>query len=143
MSRRTKARELAVQMLYQLDLNPEVPLNDIREMIREQLLDEELSAFAWRLVMGTMEFRDTIDERIVSVAENWSLNRMAPTDRNVLRLGVFELTNTDTPAKVVIDEAIELAKKFGSTQSSQFVNGILDRLLPRETDEQPESSETA
>ena len=130
-------------MLYQLDLNPEVPLNDVREMIREQLLDEELSAFAWRLVMGTMEFRDAIDERIVSVAENWSLSRMAPTDRNVLRLGVFELTNTDTPAKVAIDEAIELAKKFGSTQSSQFVNGILDRLLPRETDEQPESTETA
>jgi N utilization substance protein B len=78
-----------------------------------------------------MEWRGMLDERIRSVAENWTLARMAPTDRNVLRLGAFEILQTDTPYQVVIDEAVELARKFGTAQSPQFVNGILDRLIPQ------------
>lgn len=130
MARRSKAREVALQMLYQLDLNPGVDTDTVREMMREQLHDEDLERFAWRLFAGVMESRNLLDRRIETVAENWSLGRMAPTDRNALRIGAFELLHSDTPPRVAIDEAIELAKKFGSAQSSQFVNGILDRLIP-------------
>lgn len=77
-----------------------------------------------------MEHRSAIDERITTIAVNWKLSRMAITDRNCLRLGAFELLYTDTPHRVVIDEALELAKKFGNAQSGSFVNGILDKLIP-------------
>ena len=134
MARRSKARELALQMLYQKDLNPDVDAEAVRAMLAERLTDEARSGFAWQLFAGVMENRPVLDGRIVSVAENWSLSRMAPTDRNVLRLGAFELLYTDTPHRVVIDEAVELAKRFGSAQSSQFVNGILDQLIPASDD---------
>lgn len=129
-SRRHKAREVVVQMLYQKDLNPDVSVDAIREMIQEQLNNEELVRFAWSLFAGVMEARPALDQRIEGAAANWTLNRMAPTDRNVLRLGAFELLYTDTPHRVVIDEALELAKTYGGAQSSAFVNGILDRLIP-------------
>jgi N utilization substance protein B len=132
MARRSKAREVAVQMLYQVDLNPSVEIQTVRHMVDEALDDEELREFAWRLFVGVMEVRPLLDERIQSVAENWSLKRMAPTDRNVLRLGAFELISTNTPHRVVLDEAIELARVFGSAQSAQFVNGVLDKLVPPE-----------
>lgn len=132
MARRSKAREVAVQMLYQVDLNPSVELKTVRNMVDEALDDVELQEFAWRLFVGVMEVRPMLDERIQSVAENWSLKRMAPTDRNVLRLGAFELISTNTPHRVVLDEAIELARVFGSAQSAQFVNGVLDKLVPPE-----------
>ena len=74
-----------------------------------------------------MLFRSAAIEK---VAANWSLRRMAPTDRNVLRLATFELQHTETPPRVIIDEAIEMARKYGSAQSPPFVNGILDRLIP-------------
>jgi len=132
MSKRSKARQVAVQMLFQTDLNPDVSGRIIREMIAERLSDQDIQDFCWTLFAGTMEHRPHLDERIQKVAENWKLNRMAATDRAVLRLGAFELTQTATPVGVVIDEAVELAKKFGSRQSPQFVNGILDRLVPAE-----------
>ena len=132
MARRSKARELALQMLYLKDVNPDVEAQIVREMIDERLSDEPLREFAWQLFAGVMECRTMIDAHIESVAENWVLTRMAPTDRNVLRLGGFELLCTEAPHRVAIDEAIELAKKFGTAQSSQFVNGILDRLIPEE-----------
>ena len=130
MARRSKSRELALQMLFQVDLNADVGGQTVRAQIAERLDEQDLRDFAWRLFAGTMEWRGMIDERIQSVAENWTLARMAPTDRNVLRLGAFELLQTDTPYQVVIDEAVELARKFGTAQSPQFVNGILDRLVP-------------
>jgi N utilization substance protein B len=130
MARRSKSRELALQMLFQVDLNPDVGGQTVRLQIAERLEDAELRDLAWRLFAGTMEWRGMLDERIQSVAENWTLARMAPTDRNVLRLGAFELLQTDTPYQVVLDEAIDLARKFGTAQSPQFVNGILDRLIP-------------
>lgn len=117
-------------MLYQQDLNPDVPADTVRELIVDRLRDESLARFAWRLFAGVMESRGALDAKIEAIASNWSLKRMAPTDRNVLRLGAFELLYTDTPPRVVIDEALELAKRYGAAQSSQFVNGILDRLIP-------------
>ena len=130
MSRRSRARETALQMLYQQDVNPDVPAETVRELIQDRLKDEQLSRFAWRLFAGVMECRPALDAKIEATASNWSLKRMAPTDRNVLRLGAFELLYTDTPPRVAVDEALELAKRYGTAQSSQFVNGILDRLMP-------------
>ena len=121
---------MVLQVLYQMDVNPDVPADVVREQMQERLVDEDLCRFAWQLYVGTMEYRPAIDAKIESFASNWSLNRMAPCDRNVLRLGAYELLYTDTPPRVVIDEALELAKRYGSAQSSQFVNGILDRLMP-------------
>lgn len=132
MARRSKAREVALQMLYQIDVNPDVDPRDVRRMIEQQIEERPLREFAWQLFSGVMECRGQLDERIESAAENWTLDRMAPTDRNALRLGAFELMFTDTSHRIVIDEAIELAKRFGSAQSSQFVNGILDRLVPQQ-----------
>jgi transcription antitermination protein NusB len=128
-------------MLYQVDVNPDTKADSVRRQVREQLPDSELSDFCWKLFAGVMEARGLLDEKIESVAENWTLKRMAPTDRNVLRLGGFELLLTDTPHKVVIDEAIELARKFGTSQSAQFVNGILDKLVPDEKRDQPVSTD--
>jgi len=132
MARRSKAREMALQMLYQKDLNSDIEPDIVRKMIIDQLTDEDLSRFAWSLFAGVTEIQADLDDRIQSISQNWKLARMAPTDRNVLRLGAFELLQTDTPAKVVIDEAVELAKLFGNKNSSQFVNGILDKLIPEE-----------
>jgi N utilization substance protein B len=129
-ARRTRAREMALQMLYQQDLNPDVPVDTVRALIDDRLRDEGLARFAWGLFAGVMESRPALDAKIEAAATNWALNRMAPTDRNVLRLGAFELLYTDTPPKVAIDEALELAKRYGTAQSSQFVNGILDKLIP-------------
>jgi N utilization substance protein B len=132
MTRRSKAREVVLQMLYQIDVNPDVAATAVREMIREQLPEEDLRSFAWSLFAGVRENRGVLDAKIGSAAENWTLARMAPTDRNALRLGAYELLFTDTPHRVAIDETIELARRFGTAQSPQFVNGILDRLIPPE-----------
>lgn len=117
-------------MLYQRDFNSDVLPDTVREMIQEELRDEDLARFAWSLFAGVMESRAVLDQKIQDAAANWTLNRMAPTDRNALRLGAFELLYTDTPPRVVIDEAVELAKRFGGAQSSSFVNGVLDKLIP-------------
>ena len=90
---------------------------------------DDLIAFARELVAGVRQHREEVDARLEETAANWSLKRMAATDRNVLRLGAYELFHSDTPARVAIDEAVELAKRFGSAQSSQFVNGILDKVM--------------
>lgn len=131
-TRRHKAREVALQMLFQKDLNTDVSPDLIREQIQEALEDERLSRFAWSLFAGVTESLKVIDAKIEAVASNWSVERMPTTDRNAIRLGAFELLYTDTPPRVAIDEALELAKSFGSANSSAFVNGVLDRLIPKE-----------
>jgi N utilization substance protein B len=144
MSRRSKAREIVLQMLFQLDLNPDVELTTVRRMIEERLEDADLTAFAWGLFAGVLEFRSLLDEKIQTIAPHWKLSRMAATDRNTLRLGAFELIQTDTPIRVVINEALDLARKYGSDQSAQFVNGVLDKLIPAEKRTKPEGEgETA
>lgn len=117
-------------MLYMVDLNPDVGGHAVREIMAEELPQENLRDFAWSLFSGTLEYRQRLDVAIEAVAQNWTLKRMAPTDRNALRLGAYELLYTDTPHRVVIDETIEVARKFGSAQSGQFVNGLMDRLVP-------------
>jgi N utilization substance protein B len=129
MARRTRAREVALQVLYQDDLNPRRNPADDDKFIHGRLQGEELVVFATSLVAGVRRNRGELDALLSKTADHWSLERMAATDRNVLRLGAFEILYFETPGRVAINEAVELAKRFGSRQSAQFVNGILDRLL--------------
>ena len=132
MPRRSRAREVVLQVLYQDDLNPDHSMRDSEDFLRRRLqFKKDLVEFALSLLSGTRRNRPELDTLLVSRADNWSLERMAATDRNILRLAAFEILYTDTPGRVVINEAVELAKRFGSKNSAQFVNGILDGLLPK------------
>lgn len=131
MSRRSRAREVVLQILYQDDVNPDRRLVDDEDFLRRRLQDDaELIEFAKSLLSGVRRNRGELDPMITARASNWSLARMAVTDRNVLRLGAYEILFADTPPRVAINEAVDLAKRFGAKQSPQFVNGILDRFLP-------------
>ena len=132
MPRRTRAREVALQVLFQEDLNPEGALEPIDRFLAARLKDDDLREFARQLILGVKRNQGELDELLEAKAENWSLSRMAATDRNLLRLGAFEIRYTETPDRVAIDEAVELAKRFGAAQSSQFVNGILDKLMDKD-----------
>ena len=131
-SRRSRAREVALQLLFQHRRNPiPVPRAVAEAFARDRLAgDTDAVAFALTLVDGVLANRVAIDERVSATAENWRLARMMPVDRNVLRLGTYELgfAPDPTPVGVAMDEAIELARRYGSTESPAFVNGILDRI---------------
>lgn len=118
-----------MQVLYQDDLNPKHNPADDEQFLRDRLRAAELIEFGTSLVAGVRRNRQELDSVLTQTADHWSLERMAATDRNVLRLGAYEILHSDTPDRVAINEAVELAKRFGSRQSAQFVNGILDRLL--------------
>jgi N utilization substance protein B len=142
MARRSRAREVVLQILYQEDLNPDADPRLADEFLRGRLKqDEQLIEFGRYLLVGTREHRKKIDMQLERFADNWSLKRMAATDRNLLRLGAFEILYSNTPGRVAINEAVELAKRFGGKHSPQFVNGLLDRVLKsRPTDDQPPST---
>jgi len=129
MARRSRAREVAFQVLYQDDLNPRAGPAIGDALLQQRLHSADLLQFARDLVAGVRRHRPEIDTLLERTAANWSLQRMAATDRNVLRLGAYEILHADTPDRVAINEAVELARRFGSAQSAQFVNGILDRLM--------------
>ena len=127
MRKRTKSREYALQILYQVDIRQ----GDWRPILQEfwaaQRVEGEVRQFADQLVAGTAGHHEEIDRVIGAHANNWNMKRMAVVDRNILRLGVFELLHMgDVPPKVCINEALELAKRFGDTESAKFINGILD-----------------
>ncbi|HXG09381.1 MAG TPA: transcription antitermination factor NusB [Gemmataceae bacterium] len=129
MTRRSRAREVALQLLFQRDHNPNVNRADIQRFVHDRLRHPELEEFCLRLYDGVVEHLADIDRRLAAAAENWRLPRMAAIDRNVLRLGAQELLYMpDTPVGVALDEAIELARRYGSADSPRFVNGVLDRL---------------
>lgn len=131
MGSRRRAREAALQMLYQMDLTNIPPKAAIRlywSSIGEPAPDE-IREFADRLVIGCSEKREVIDEAIRSVSQNWRLERMAYVDRNIIRLAVYELLMlSDIPRNVTLNEAVELAKLFGDESSPSFINGVLDRI---------------
>src|SRR5436305_3261414 len=134
MTRRTRGREIALQVLYQADLNSGLAPAEIRRFVERRLLaDKKLCEFTLGLIAGVQAHQGRIDALISEVAENWRLDRMAAIDRNILRLGAYELLYCpDVPTKVAINESLELAKRYSTGQSSRFVNGILDRLLSAE-----------
>lgn len=131
MSRRSRAREVALQILFEDDVNPRSTVQETKQFLHSRLNSEELEEFCISLILGVRRNQQELDDLLSKTADNWSLARMAATDRNVLRLGAYEILYTDTPERVAINEAVELAKRFGSAQSAQFVNGILDKFLHR------------
>ncbi len=128
MRSRTHSRELALQYLYQLDLRGE-GTEVLEDFLEDQGARGREGEFARRLVDGVRTRGPELDRAIVEVAEHWDLSRMAAVDRNVLRLGAWELLyGDDVPPAVVINEAVDLAKKFSSEDSGAFVNGLLDKI---------------
>jgi N utilization substance protein B len=132
MGARRKARELALQMLFQHDLSgnsPDTIVSTFEDLVKSKPNTRD---FATKIFRGTIDNMPKIDDMIQQQADNWRLSRMAVVDRNIIRMSIYELLHeTDTPKLVVIDEAIEIAKKFGTQKSSQFINGILDGILKR------------
>jgi N utilization substance protein B len=129
MTKRSRAREVALQLLFQRDHNPQVDRAAIERFAHDRLREPTLEGFCLALFDGVVSHLEAIDGQLTEAAENWRLTRMAGVDRNLLRLGGYELLFApDTPAGVAIDEAIELARRFGSAESPAFVNGVLDRL---------------
>jgi len=119
-------------MLFQADLTGSSPEEVFREFWSGHEVDDDVRAFAERLVSGVLEHRAALDAVVSESAENWRIERMAVVDRNVLRMGVYEILHLpETPPVVVIDEAIEIAKRFGSLESGAFINGILDDVRAR------------
>ena len=128
---RHRAREAALQVLYSLDVGRargRTPEEAFEAVARHFELPRGARDFARRLVLSVAVSRDELDELIRAHTHRWRLERMAAVDRNILRLAAFELMKTDTPTGVVIDEAVELARRFGDDPSPAFVNGILDAL---------------
>lgn len=132
MVRRSRAREVTLQLLFQWDQNPvPVPRRAVELFARERLLnDAEMVKYCLSLLDGVIANKEKIDPLITAAAENWRLSRMMPADRNVLRLGTYELVfdPNGQPLEVVLNEAIELSRRFGSVESPKFVNGVLDKV---------------
>ena len=129
MRKRTHARELALMILYQTEITKFPVEESLQIFWEEHQTEEEVKDFATSLVKGTVEHLKRIDEVISLYADNWELSRMAAVDRNILRLASYELLYLkEMPPKVSLNEAVDLAKKFGDTESGRFVNGVLDRI---------------
>ncbi len=130
MRKRTKARESVLQMLYQADVTDD-PIGMILERYwKERKRNPEVIEFANEIIEGASERLKEIDGVISEYSENWDINRMPIIDRNILRLATYELLfMDDIPPKVTIDEAVELANRYGSMNSGKFVNGVLDKIM--------------
>jgi len=128
MSSRHRSRQRALQILFLWDARRQ-PVDDALNAYYDTLFSEEQpirDPFVSELVNGAIQHLEEVDDRISRHTEHWRLDRMPAVDRNILRLAVYEMTHEGTPAPVVIDEALELARKFSSEESVQFVNGVLD-----------------
>ncbi len=132
MGTRRRSRELALQLLYQYEMTG-ATLEKMQSQFEEwDRAPEDVRAFADDLLRGALENSDRIDEYLGEQTAHWKLERLATVDKNILRLAIYELLyNEETPPAVVIDEAIEIAKKFGAEESGRFVNGVLDGVLKR------------
>lgn len=129
MGYRRKAREFALQMLYQYDIRQDSE-HLIEEFWESKNVPDDIKEFANKIVEGVIKNLSLMDGKINQSAKNWNVDRMAVVDRNILRMAAYELLFiTDIPVKVTINEAIEIAKRYGEEDSSSFVNGILDRIL--------------
>ncbi|MEM9645597.1 MAG: transcription antitermination factor NusB [Planctomycetota bacterium] len=129
MSTRRRAREIVLQLLYEADVNGARDDVAAKKFIRSRMQGRKgLTEFAHRLLVETMVHREEIDRRLAKLSTHWTLPRMPVTDRNVLRLGAYEILFGGTPGQVAVSEAILLAKRYGDKNSPRFVNGVLDRL---------------
>ena len=129
MGKRRRSREFALQVLYQLEITKQDALRTLAQFQEHFSEGVERDAFVERLVLGVSEHRKEIDRLIERYSENWRLDRMNMIDRNILRMGAFELLYCeDIPPKVTLNEAIDLGKRYGTDESGSFINGILDRI---------------
>jgi len=132
MGRRRKAREVALQVLYQIDVS-KIEVKEAVELFWNNFeAPEEVKEFSFRLIEGTWSHREEIDGLISDCSENWSLRRMAKVDRSILRMATYEILYClDIPSRVILNEAVDLGKDYGSENSSSFLNGILDALYAK------------
>jgi transcription antitermination protein NusB len=131
-TKRRRARELTIQVLFQKEFVPDVSIKISLDYFQSQLdIPSESIQYAEFLLEGVEKHKAEIDQKIAAVSHNWKLSRMSAVDLNILRMGVFELlyNNDETPAPVIMDEAVEIAKKYGRSESHSFVNGILDEIF--------------
>jgi N utilization substance protein B len=132
MRKRSQAREFALQVLYQIDITHDgvdISLGNFWQAHEQERITEDLKSFTCELVRGVAENLKVIDAKISQYAANWQLERMAVVDRNIMRMGCFELVfRDDIPPKVAINEAVELAKKYSGPEAGKFVNAILDKI---------------
>lgn len=126
---RRQARELAFQVLFQTEFAPLVPLAQILELYESQV-EKDSVQYADELIQGVVKNKTQIDSKIQSASSHWKLDRMATIDRNILRIAVYEMRFAGSPLKenIVINEALEIAKKYGTSESAAFVNGLLDQI---------------
>ena len=137
---RHKARTLALQALYELDMVGHDPEATVDHLLEEERLTEENAAFARDLVRGVTRYRDKLDVHIHRFAPVWPVEQIAVIDRNILRLAIFEiLLDNRVPVKVAINEAVELAKEFGSDNSPRFINGVLGAVSALTKNENPDT----
>lgn len=126
---RRQSREIALQILFQTEFAPQLSVSDLAELFEESV-DRETLKYSQEIVDGVHDNQDDIDASIQAASRHWKIERMAGVDRNILRMAVFEMKFAVNPIKsnIVIDEAVEIAKKFGTTDSGSFVNGVLDQI---------------
>jgi N utilization substance protein B len=128
MGQRRQARELALKALYQVELTESSPEDAMRALFSSAAADDRIRDFARAIVRGVQRTRDQLDSALEAVLTNWSIGRLSRIDHTILRMAAFELLELhDIPLRVTIDEAIELAKRYGDNNSAQFVNGVLDQ----------------
>lgn len=129
MKPRTRARSLALQVLYEVDIAHHAPADIYRLRLEDTPLTDELSDFARQIIFGVLPLTDTLDKIIARYAPEWPLDQIAAIDRNILRMALWEFAvSHETPVKVAINEAVELAKHFGSDSAPRFINGVLGAL---------------
>lgn len=129
MKPRTRARAFALQVLYEVDIANHLPGEVFKARLEESPLSEELSEFARKIIFGVLPLTHDLDKSIAKYAPEWPLEQIAVIDRNILRIALWELVaSDDTPLKVAINEAVELAKSYGSDSAPRFVNGVLGSL---------------
>jgi transcription antitermination factor NusB len=130
MGTRRTARELALKFLYQTEFNSEGPDSELNPFCERANVSQEIQNFTQALIKKFLLHEKEVDELLKKISAHWSPDRMAVIDRNIIRLGICELLfDSTTPPKVVINEAVEIAKKFGTEESPDFINGILDKIL--------------
>lgn len=135
MKARTRARGIALQALYEIDLVGHPPAQVLQERLEDDPQTEELAEFIRQILFGVLPLRERLDTVIAKYAPEWPLDQIAAVDRNILRIATWELTAIQgTPVKVAINEAVELAKSFGSDSAPRFVNGVLGSLVEHENE---------
>lgn len=135
MKPRTRARAIALQVLYETDLSSHPPGDVLTARLQEDPLSEELAEFARKIIFGVLPLTQDLDQLIAKYAPEWPLDQIAAIDRNILRIAFWEFAvSRETPVKVAINEAVELAKLYGSDSASRFVNGVLGTLAEHENE---------